>query len=58
MNIDYNDMDWETPYIDMVVNNSFPMWMKVVYVIEKLPLPKFIKSIYAHINYTIAEKID
>lgn len=57
MNIDFNQMDWEAPYIDMLVNNSFPLWMKMVYVIERFPLPKFIKSIYSHINYTIAEKV-
>lgn len=56
MNIDFNKMDWEAPYTDMLRTNSFPKWMKCVYVVERLPLPKFIKSIYAHINYTVAEK--
>lgn len=58
MNLDFNKMEWEAPYVEMLVNNSFPLWMKLVYIIEKLPLPKFIKSVYAHINYTIAEKVD
>lgn len=57
MNVDFNKMEWEAPYIDMLVSNSFPLWMKAVYVIERLPLPKFIKSIYSHINYTLAEKV-
>ncbi len=56
MNLDYNDMDWEAPYVDMLRKNKFPFWMKCVYVVEKLPFPKFIKTVYAHINYTIAEK--
>ena len=55
MNIDFSQMEWEAPYIDMYINNSFPMWMKLVYIVERLPLPKFIKSIYSHINYTLAE---
>lgn len=57
MNIDFNKMDWEAPYVKMLSSNSFPLWMKLVYMVEKLPFPKFIKSVYAHINYTIAEKI-
>lgn len=58
MNLDFNKMEWEAPYVDMLVNNTFPLWFKLVYMIEKLPLPKFVKSVYAHINYTIAEKVD
>lgn len=58
MNLDFNKMDWEAPYVDMLKNGSFPIWMKLVYIVERLPLPKFLKSIYAHINYTIAEKVD
>lgn len=57
MNIDFSQMDWEAPYIEMLKNNTFPRWMKAVYVVEKIPFPKFLKSVYAHINYTIAEKV-
>lgn len=57
MNIDFSQMDWETPYIEMLQSNTFPRWMKAVYMVEKIPFPKFIKSVYAHINYTIAEKV-
>lgn len=58
MNIDFNKIEWEAPYIDMMENQSFPKWMKLIYMIERLPLPKFIKSVYAHINYTIAKKVE
>ena len=58
MNLDYNEMNWKAPYVDMLKDNKFPLWMKCVYVVEKLPLPKFLKSIYAHINYTVAIKVD
>lgn len=58
MNLDFNTMDWGSPYVDMLSENSFPLWIKLVYFIEKLPLPKCLKSIYSHINYTIAEKTE
>lgn len=58
MNVDFNKMDWEAPYVDMLKNNSFPKWMRLVYIVEMLPLPKFVKSVYSHINYTIAEKVN
>lgn len=57
LNIDFNKMDWEAPYVEMFADHSFPLWMKLVYIVERFPFPKFIKSIYAHINYTIAEKV-
>lgn len=57
-NIDFEQINWVAPYTEMLAKNSFPLWIKLVYVIEKLPLPKFIKSKYAHINYTLAEKVD
>lgn len=56
MNVDFSQVDWEAPYVDMLKSNIFPLWMKAVYVVERIPFPKFIKSIYAHINYTLAEK--
>ena len=50
-------MNWESDYAEMLANNKFPLWIQLVYLVERLPLPKFLKSIYSHINYTIAEKI-
>ena len=55
MNVDFNTMDWETPYTQMLAQNRFPLWIKLVYLVEKLPMPKKIKSIHSHINYTIAK---
>lgn len=56
MNVDFNKMDWETDYTDMLCKNEFPLWVKLVYLVEKFPMPKFIKSIHSHINYIIVEK--
>ena len=56
MNIDYGKINWESDYAEMLAKNKFPLWIKMVYLVERLPLPKLLKSIYSHINYTIAEK--
>ncbi len=58
MNVDFNKMDWESDYPQMLANNVFPAWVKAVYLVEKFPMPAPIKSIHSHINYTIAEKED
>lgn len=55
MNIDFNQIEWESPYMEMLAAGQYPVWVKLVYAVEKIPFPKFIKSIYSHINYTIAE---
>ena len=49
-------MDWESDYPEMLSKNKFPTWVKLVYLAEKFPLPKFLKSIHSHINYIIVEK--
>lgn len=56
MNVDFNKMDWESDYPDMLSKNKFPLWIKLVYLVEKFPMPAFLKSIHSHINYMIAEK--
>lgn len=58
MNLDYNMMDWASDYPEMLSNNKFPSWVKWVYFVEKFPMPKWMKSIHSHINYTIARKKD
>lgn len=56
MNLDYNAMDWQSDYPEMLANNTFPSWVKWVYFVEKFPMPKFLKSLHSHIMYHIAEK--
>lgn len=56
MNVDFNKMDWESDYPDMLSDNKFPLWIKLVYLIEKFPMPDFLKSVHSHINYIIAKK--
>lgn len=55
MNIDFNLMDWKSDFPQMLDQNKYPKWVWFVYMIEKLPMPRFLKSVHAHINYTIAE---
>lgn len=56
MNLDFNRMDWESAYPDMLALGRFPLWVRLVYLVEKVPLPGFLKSLHSHIMYTIAEK--
>lgn len=56
MNKDFNTMEWESDYPQMLADNSFPAWVKAVYLVEKFPMPAFLKSLHSHLNYTIAEK--
>ncbi len=53
--IAFKNVNWKVPYVDYLKNNEFPVWLKYVYFIEKLPLPLFIKFIYAHIFYVMGE---
>jgi len=55
-NITFNNVDWEVPYIDYLKKNKFPSWFKYIYFIEKLPMPLYMKNIYAHIFFIIGEK--
>lgn len=56
-NITFDNVDWIVPYIDYLKNNKFPSWFKCVYFIERLPIPLFMKYIYAHIFFVIG-KVD
>lgn len=58
LNIDFNLMEWNSDYPEMLKNNKFPLWVRLVYLVEILPLPSFLKTLHSHINYTIAEKMD
>lgn len=42
--------------VDYLDKGNLPFWMKLVYKIETLPLPLFLKTFYAHVFYLIGEK--
>lgn len=50
-NITFDNVDWIVPYIDYLKNNKYPSWFKYVYFVERLPIPLFMKYIYAHIFF-------
>lgn len=55
-NIRFDNVDWVSPYTDMIRNNAVPGWIKAVYVWERIPMIPIIKTVYAHLTYVIAEK--
>lgn len=57
LNVDLNKIDWYSDYFDYE-ETGVPNWMKAVYVVERLPLPSFIKTFYSHLFYVIAEKTE
>jgi len=54
--ITFDNVDWHVPYVDYLKNDKFPPWFRYVYFIEKLPIPLFIKYVYAHIVFVVGEK--
>lgn len=57
-NITFDNVNWVSPYTDMLKNNKIPFWMKLLYHCwESFPMFLSIKTLYAHIFYVIGEKI-
>ena len=54
-NIDSFNTQWESPYVEMMKTGEFPLWMKVIYAWERMPMFPIIRTLYAHIFYVIAE---
>ncbi|MCI2048196.1 MAG: class I SAM-dependent methyltransferase [Lachnospiraceae bacterium] len=56
-NIRFDNVDWVTPYTDMIANDSVLPWMKRMYGIwECMPMVPGIKTLYSHLFYIIGEK--
>lgn len=49
---------WISPYLDCLRRNTFPAWMKYVYLGERLPVPKSLKLPYAHLYYALGRISD
>ena len=45
------------PQVDLSIG-SFPFWIYLVYLWERLPNFPFFKTLYSHINYVIGQKQD
>ncbi|OGL45720.1 MAG: hypothetical protein A2161_00695 [Candidatus Schekmanbacteria bacterium RBG_13_48_7] len=46
---------WKSHYIEWVKSGKFPGWLKRVYILEKLPVPFWMKYPYAHLFYVIIQ---
>ena len=56
-NVTFENVQWVVPYVEMLKENKIPMWMKIMYACwESLPMLSFIKTLYSHIFYVVAEK--
>jgi hypothetical protein len=47
------DLNWKSVYVDMLESGEYPLWMKLVYMFESVPMPSFLKQLYAHLFYVI-----
>ena len=56
MKVDFKDVDWESNTKDYLKNKKYPLWIKLIYLFESLPVPFHIKLLYAHIYYMIGRK--
>ena len=52
-NLDLSKVEWTSAYIDYLEANQFPLWIKLVYAFEKIPMPYFLKQFVAHHFYVI-----
>lgn len=55
-NVTFDNVDWESPYVEDRRSDSFATWIKAVYAWERIPSPAFLKTLYAHIGYVVGEK--
>ena len=55
-NITFDNVDWESPYTDMLKNDAILPWMKRMYKWETMPMIPIIKTLYSHLFFIIGEK--
>lgn len=51
------ETEWQSNTLEWMKTRNYPSWIKVVYAFESIPMPLFIKYIYAHIFYIVGEKV-
>jgi len=51
------ETEWQSNTLEWMKTDNYPSWIKAVYAFESIPMPLFIKYIYAHIFYIIGEKV-
>jgi len=56
LNVDLNAIDWDSDYFEYGRGLELPPWIRLAWLCERLPLPRFLKSPYAHLFFVLAEK--
>jgi len=51
------ETEWQSNTLEWMKTGNYPSWIKAVYAFESIPMPLFIKYIYAHIFYIVGEKV-
>lgn len=51
--LDLSKIAWKSDYVDFLESNHFPLWIRLVYAFESIPMPYFLKQFYAHLFYVI-----
>jgi len=54
--VDFSRLKWESNTLDYVKTKKYPLWIKMIYAFEKIPMPFFIKLLYSHIYFSLGEK--
>jgi hypothetical protein len=55
-NITFDNVEWVSPFVDMLKNDTIPRWMRGMYIWESIPMIPVVKTIYSHLFYVIGEK--
>ncbi|MDD5178600.1 MAG: class I SAM-dependent methyltransferase [Candidatus Nanoarchaeia archaeon] len=50
--IDWDKVDWKVSTVDYI-KNGYPLWIKLVYVLERIPMLFHIKMLYSHLFYCV-----
>ncbi len=56
MNVDLNQIDWDSNTIRWMKRGEYPAKIRLLYLAEALPLPWFVKLVYAHLFWVLARR--
>lgn len=56
MNLNVEDIEWETNTLKYLKEENYPLWIKFIYLFEKIPMFRPVKYLYSHLYYVIVKK--
>jgi hypothetical protein len=56
LGVDLDALDWQSDYFEYGTNGGVPTWIRAVHAFERLPMPRLLKTLYAHLFFVLAEK--